>query len=435
MRFRVSLCTRRGSGPSPPPRSGNAIGWLIVVAMWLCPCAARAQLTESVLATGQYVYDSNVFDLQRGFATGPNDYSLADHYYEYGAGLNLNEQISQQNLFLKGTDSHYDYAHFSQLTHNEYNLDGGWLWKIAQVLNGSLEVTRTHTMVPFTEIISVALSLETDQREQASAALRITPRWGIDTNAYTETVDEPLPTLGAPNLKYSDAGGGATLRYQGTAAWQGNLNVAYQHGSFSGASAAGALGSFGPAYTQWTGTLGTSYAPSGPGGLSTFDFAIGRTKRSSPFGLQNFSGTTGHLDYTRKLTGKTTVSLAVQRDISTFIANAGATLSDSASLSATWQATYKTGFNLGYNYVYVDLPFQGVNDTDRLDHLQFASFAINYQALPWMAVRPFADYQTRTSNLFGANFNASLFGVSVLLQWPKVSGPAPQPSMPAGMAY
>ena len=90
--------------------------------------------------------------------------------------------------------------------------------------------------------------------------------------------------------------------------------------------------------------------------------------------------------------------------------------------------------NLGYDLVYVELPGQGPVGTTRGDHLQIATFAISYTAVPWLAVRPYADYQTRISNVYGANFNASVFGVSVLLQWPRVTG-APQPAMTLGAAY
>jgi len=68
----------------------------------LYPLAAHAQLKESVYATGQYQYDTNVFDLQRGFE---NLYGLSDYYYAYGAGLVVNDQISQQNLYLRVTDT------------------------------------------------------------------------------------------------------------------------------------------------------------------------------------------------------------------------------------------------------------------------------------------------------------------------------------------
>lgn len=414
----------------------------------------------SVSATGQYQYNSNVFDLQRGYE---NFFGLSDYYYAYGAGLNLTDQISQQNLYLRGTDTEYDYHRFSQLTHNEYNVDGGWLWKIGQDVNGNIEVTRVRSMVPFTEIISIVMSIETDQRESASAGFLITPEWRIDFNGYKDEVTEPLPAEGEPNLQFNDTGGGALLRFLGAGEWVANANVTYQHGGFAGAtplaftgnsrvphtfflpglnagttttSVTPAFGFFGPAYNQWTESVGTTYSPAGQGaGVSTLDFAVGHTARTSDFGVDDASGITGHLDYTRQLTGKTSVSLALDRDILTFIAGAGGDITNSAGLNATWKATYKTSFALGYDLFYVELPEQGPFGTTRGDHLQFATLAINYNAVPWLAIRPYASYQTRTSNLYGANFNGSIYGVSVLIQWPRVSGNAPQPVATFGVAY
>lgn len=410
------------------PRRGSRAAWTAWLApALLIPGAAFAQLTTSVLATGQYQYNSNVFDLQRGFQTGPNDYSLADRYYAYGAGLNVSDQISQQNVFLHATDTEFRYDHFSQLTHDEYNLDAGWKWQLGSDFNGLIEATRSRTMVPFTEIISVTLSIETDQREQASAGFLITPEWRVDANGYTDREQEPLP--GEPNLVFADSGGGLTLKFLGGGEWAGNLSAAYQRGDFQNATVF-----YGSSYNQWNGSVGATFAPSGQGaGISTFDAAIGWTDRSSALGDDNVSGTTGHLDYTRHLTGKTSVTLAVDRNVSTFVTNAGGDISTSGALSVAWQATYKIGVNLGYNLVYVNLPDQGlVPGTNRGDHLQFASLTVNYAALDWLAIRPYADYQTRTSNLYGANFNASIFGVSFVVQWPSVSAVSqPAISMPA----
>ena len=399
--------------------------------------AASAQFTPSVFATGQYQYSSNVFDLQHGFESGPNDHSLADRFYAYGAGVNLDEKVSQQDFHLRGSTTEFDYDHFSQLTHNEYTADAGWLWSIDQDFNGEIDVTRSRVMVPFTEIVSVQLSVETLQHEQASGGFPITPEWRFDANVYQDTNKEPLISQNVyePNLSFDDAGGGAAIKYMGAGEWVGSFNVGYQHGSFSGASA-GSGANYGPAYDQSTEWLGATYAPAGQGaGISRFDFGIGRTSRTSRYGVDDTSGLTGHLDYARSLTGKTSVSLALDRNISTFITNAAGDVASSAALSATWQATYKSGINVGYNIVYVNLPLQGLDGTDRNDHLQFATLSIQYKALDWLAIQPYANYQTRKSNLYGANFNASVFGASVIIQWPQISGAVPQPSMNMAGAY
>lgn len=415
--------------------------WLAIVTVSICPIKAFAQVTPSVFATGQYQYNSNIFDLQRGFQSNLNDYGLADRFYAYGAGVNFDDKVSRQDLFFKGSATQYDYDHFSQLTHNEYTLEAGWLWSIGSNFTGSLEATRTRSMVPFTAIVSVSLSIETVQHEQGSAGFLITPEWRFDANGYTENSKQPVISqyVYEPNVVFNDSGAGGTLKYLGAGEWVGNVNVNYQHGSFSGVSSGVAgfeAGYYGSAYGQWTETVGATYAPSGQGaGKSTFDFGAGHTSRTSHDSSQDFSGLTGHLDYARSLTGKTSVSLALDRNISTFITDAGSDITSSAALSATWQATYKTGVNLGYNIVYVLLPSLGPGGTDRGDHLQFATFALQYKALDWLAIQPYANYQTRRSNLYGANFNASIFGATIVIQWPKISGAVQQPAMNMAASY
>lgn len=426
-------------GSSVRWRTGLAAAAAVLIGVW--SGRAQAQLTTTVTGTGQYVFNSNVFDLQRGFASGEarvgryiqSQYNQADWYYSYGAGLNLSEQISQQTFYLRGTDTQYEYDHFTQLTHNEYNVDAGWLYQLGSAVSGTLDVSRYRTMVPFYQIVSVTLSLDTDQREQATLNFQIMPKLRFETNGYIDKLQEPLP--GEPYLSLADSGGGGDLRYLGTNQWSATLNAAYQHGDYNNA-----ILFFSPSYNQWTYGLGASYQPTGAGSASTFDFNIGKTSRTSPFAADDVSGITGHLDYTRQLTGKTSITAAFDRSISSFLTFAGSDIGTSGTVSANWQATYKIGVNLAYSLIYAYFPDQGfIAGTSRGDHLQVATLNVSYAALDWLAIRPFANYQTRSSNYYGANFNDTIYGVSVVIQWPRLATPttsgAALPTVSTGLPF
>jgi hypothetical protein len=410
------------------PRAPVAFQSIIasLVPMLLLPGTAFAQLTAKLSATGEYQYDTNVFDVQTGFPIpGTNDYHYSDSYYAYGAALGLNEQISQQNLYLNATGTEFTYDHFTELTHDEYNFNGGWNWKIGRNLDGTFEVLRTRSMVAFTEVTQLELAIDTEQREQANIGFQFLPRWRIEANGYTRKLLEPLP--GQPNLQLTESNGGAALKYLGTAGLTSGLSADFTHGNYSGTN-----GRFNPAYDQKTVALVATYQPSapsgplapnsdvptGPAGRSTFDGAVGYSKRTSPTGFNSVSGLTGHLDYTNQLTGKTSAQVDLDRTINSYLTNSGSEIDTSAGVKALWQATYKIGVAAGYTWTYRYLPGQGyVSGTDRGDHLQYASLTIDYEALPWLAIKPYANIQTRNSNYYGGNFNATVYGVSFTVQW------------------
>lgn len=410
-----------------------ALPALVFPALAFLPRCAWAQLAATASATGQFQYNSNVFDLQRGFLPARDYYSDAASYYAYGAGLNLNDQISQQNLYLRATDTEYEYDHFD-LSHNEYTLDGGWAWKFADKLNGTFDVSRSHIMVPFqtlTTLTTSALQLYTytDQRETATANYQFTSEWGLSANAFTDRDAEPL--LGEPNLRLSDSGVGLGLRIGGNGELRGALTGDYQHGDY-----ANALLYLSPAYNQWDWSIGGTYQPVPQGSPTVVDVGFGETSRTSAIDYDNTSGWTGHLNVTRVLTGKTTVKLSLLRDLNSYVAEAGAEMDSTATLSALWQATFKTGLNVSYTVDYSVYPdyvvVPGGPVTNRGDHYQFATFAVTYAARRWLTILPYLNFQTRHSNLYGANFNATQYGVTATVAWQNRLAAAPAtPIVPA----
>src|SRR5579871_570879 len=171
-------------------RRHHLVAAVIAGLLCACPLSAFAQLAATVSAIAQYQYNSNVFDLQRGILPAPDYYSLAASDYSYGAALNLNDQISRQNVYLRASGTQFEYDHFD-LTHTEYTLDGGSLWKAGNDLGGTLDISRSRMMVPFTALITssaqaLQLYTATDQRETVSADYQFVTNWVIDLHAFTD---------------------------------------------------------------------------------------------------------------------------------------------------------------------------------------------------------------------------------------------------------
>lgn len=416
--------------------SCSSAGAVLLWASAALPGIARAELVTQIAGVGTWQYNSNVYDVQAGFpipgtclsvpfhpsilACPSSAYRYGDSYYSYGAQATLNETYSQQTWFLSGSLTRFDYDRFTQLTHNEYRLDGGWNWRLGDNWDGRLEVLRTRTMVAFTEIVQLELAVAIEQREAASIGYQFTPDWRVEASGFTHKVGEPL--LGEPNLQLSESSGTVDAKYGGPSALVGGVAVSYSHGSYTGVTAVpGAIPFF--AYDQTTAGLTASYRPSTTtaallSGVSTFDGAVGWSQRTSPSNQSNLTGITGHLDYTNQVTGKTSVTLALDRAINSYLTNAASEIDSTAALRATWQATYRIAVAPAYSWIYRFLPLQGSTPgTNRGDHLQFASLAVNWVPRPWLTIKPYANYQTRKTNFYGGNFNATVYGVSVTVAW------------------
>jgi len=235
--------------------------------------------------------------------------------------------------------------------------------------------------------------------------------WRLEGSGYTRTVKEPLG--GSPNLQLSESSGTVAIKFIGNAGLTAGLDGGYLSGDYTGAVATAD-----PSYRQTMVGLIANYDASGH---STFLGQVGYSHRSSGTGIDNASGPTGELDYTNQLTAKTSVKLGLSRVINNYIFDTGSELDTNAAVTVNWQATYKLGVVAGYVWTYRELPGQGNAPvgSDRFDHVQFVSLKLDYEALQWLAIKPYYNLLTRGSDFVGGNFNATEFGILATVQWQK----------------
>ncbi len=397
--------------------------WLWSLAVLAAPGSAFAQLALTTAANTQYEYNTNVFDQQRGYAIEGlnNQTGMSDSMIAYGGRLDATYLWSQQQFraVILGTEYHYD--RFTELNHSEYTLDGAWNWKLGPALDGLIEVSRIRSMVSLYNLIQAQLALQTEQRETGKIGLQVTPDWRTEASGYTRDVQEPL--LGAPNLSLTESSGQAAVKYTGTAGVTAGVSGGYLTGRYEGVNTGNGIATIvAPSYHQTNiGLVATDIVT----GKSTFTGQIGYSNRTSDAagigaGINNLSGATGDFDYKRALTGKTTLEVELSRQINAYVYNSGSEIDSIGAIGATWQATYKIAVQLAYNYTYRQLPGQGDSPpgSDRIDRLNYVSLTVDYEALPWLSLKPYMNYQDRTAtNFAGGNFNATVIGAKFTLQW------------------
>lgn len=395
-------------------RQSVASGLLICTAFvaLALPIRAHAQFTGNASATGQFESNSNVFALESGFAQpGTNNFRRSDTYYAYGADMDGHYLWSRQQIYVTASTKEYDYQHFTELNHNDYKVDAGLIWKLGELLDGKLDVTRTHTMAPFLDLAGsvLALSLVTEQRETALIGLKLNSVWKVEGSAYTSKTDQPIP--GEPNLQLTQSSAKASIEYLGVGGLTSGLTAGYLSGDYSGSN-----GTMDPSFSQSTVGFLAKYKHS----RSTFEGQVGYSRRVSSTGIDNTSGVTGLFDIKQQLTPKTSVTFKIDRAINSYFLNSGSEIDTEAGAGVNWQATYKLAASLGYTFTYRDYPRQGNNPvgTDRVDIQEYWTLGINYQPQRWLQIRPYANFQTRRSTFIGGAFDSTVFGVYVTVMTP-----------------
>jgi hypothetical protein len=381
---------------------------IIALALLSTLCSqSYADINFGGAAAADYEYNTNVFDLPGG-AYVPGATRRSDWFQAYGGTLQANDLIGQDKLYatLTGKDFRYDY--FTYLNHAEYSLNGGFKWQQGTNLDGSVDVLRTRTMVPFTDVFQVQLALVTTQQERVQLGWVFIPDWRIQGEIDYNTVDQP--EVNAPELALTEKTGQVGLQYIGVAGLSAGISYTRLRGDFSGADTL-----TNPNFDQDTLQFVVTYQPTAS---STLIGEGGYSRRTSDSQADASSGPTGKFTYKNQLTPKTSVSVAFERDIINYITNSGSVLNTLGTVGLTWQATYRIGLTADYNYRHSLLPDQGlIPGTDRVDKYAFYDVKIDYQPTRWLWIEPYLRVQDRSSNYQAAQFNGSAIGVNFNLLW------------------
>jgi hypothetical protein len=365
---------------------------------------ASAESHASPYVNASYEYNSNVFALPDSAPTpvGNSGPTFSDRISAGRAGLDAAYDWSRQELYAKVEGRRFDYQQFRALNHNEYLLNGGWKWRIASILDGVLDYKRERSMVSFADFTATELFVQQQNIGTATLNLQINPEWRLETRGRTNDLESPRP--GVPNLSLHEQSFRGGVRYAGVANLSAGLDGEYLEGHFNGDQFVVT-----PRYHQSTGQLVAKYELSG---LSNLDSAVGYTRRVEQAGA-TISAVTGSLAYQRELTGKTAITLRLGRDLSSYVTYGSTQLETSAGLEATWNASSKIAVNAGYRWSRSTFPGTGASSVigERADHYQLATLSGKYQVLHWLSLRPFGQYERRSSNTTAFEFNRTLYGL------------------------
>jgi hypothetical protein len=383
---------------------------LIVTAV--APGAALAQTHFTPYADAAYEYDTNYFALptKEPPPLGNDGPTRSDSFEKYKAGIDAAYDWSLQELFLDAEGRRFEYTHFTTLDHDEYLVHGGLKWKLASLLDGVFDYQRERSQVSYlnfnaNQAAYTQLYLQTQDIATASINIQITPEWRLENHGKINNLDSPRP--GYPDLTVRENSIDEGFKYTGFANLSAGLVADYLDGRFTS-------GEFlvTPKYHQTSAEFAADYTLSG---LSVFHGAVGYTNRDQEQ-AGNVSGLTGLISYERDLTGKTSVSVRFSRAINVYVTAAAPEIDTTAEIDAVWHATTKIGVIAGYQYLHSNIgatDIIGVIAPSRVDRMQTPSLSVKYQALDWLSLRPYVQYQTRQSSFDVYSFTGAMYGVEL----------------------
>jgi hypothetical protein len=373
---------------------------------------AHAGSTFLPYASEQYEHNSNVFALPNSSAAvaASGDPTLGDSDLRTVAGFDENYLWDRQRLYGTLEGRYIDYDHFGYLSHTEYLVKAGLDWKLFSDLDGTLLGSQERLMAPFaSRDTQTQLAIDTDRHATGKINLRIAPEWRLETSFDYHDLDAPIVDF--PEYGLTETTSHVAIKYLGFSNLTYGISAEYLDGRYRNAPQTGT-------YNQTNFYLTMTYAASG---LSSFNGAVGHTQRDQDLNQGNISDITGELGYTRRFSGKTSIHIDVTRAVNSYIGAGGSELDSTINVTLNYQPTFKTGLAFGFQEIWSTFLAQTVPGSDvvgRKDTSPAASLKINYQALRWLLIQPYVNYQRRSSNIESFSYSGTIVGIQILAKKP-----------------
>jgi exopolysaccharide biosynthesis operon protein EpsL len=267
--------------------------------------------------------------------------NLSDHITSEAVGLLFDKQISLQHLNFKLELNHNDYDHFSVLDDVGGHATGTWNWRVGPHLEGNVGASYVRGLSSFTDfrpIVNGALvkNMLDQTREFADIAWKLHPSWSL--NASLSTYDVGNSDISQRVNDRNEVAKQIGIDYLPSTGSSVGIRLTRTDGEFTGFSLVpGDLRN--KTYVDDEASIVANWLYSGKTHINLKVGMISKSFDQQP--SQNFEEPNGRLTVDWFVTGKTTLSLSLWRDI--YAVDEIATFVDSkgVSLSPIWNATSK----------------------------------------------------------------------------------------------
>ncbi len=348
-------------------------------------------------------HDDNVFK-------APGGQAQSDSLLVSNVGLRVSKPWSLQRLDLNLNLNRYDYDSNSALDFTALNYDGAFRFAVTPRFRGNVLADRRE----FTDRFSVLTGNQVNRRTELNHAVEAEYEVGAAWRALAGVFEQRLEnSVGGAFADTAVRGAEAGARYE----FRSGNNLAYRfrqgQGDYSATSASFPATDF----TDRQHDFEANWAPTGALRLNGRMGYLERQHDNDP--VRDFSGWVGRVNATWNLTGKTSITAGVIRDLAAFRTNfAGYFEGYRAFIEPRWQATAKTALRLRVeqgmrNYKAPLVPTDP--DVGREDQLNLAAVALEWEPIRALRLMLTAQRDERSSNIAGRDYRANLYGASFVL--------------------
>ena len=348
-------------------------------------------------AGGQWQHDDNVLRSSQG--------AVADHIWVANAGMRLDKSYSQQRVELQAKLDAYRYQRTSALDFNALNYLAAWHWVLGPAWSGRIAAERRQWVDRLGDASASGLIRRTETAQMLQAQYRLGADWRALGGLFERRQDNTDPAGQEPDSTLR--GGELGLRYVLPAEHSLSYRLRQGQGSYSGSAAAV------DDFTEREHAFDWNWVATGQLRLQGQFGHLARDHAQQPG--RDFSGWVARAGAQWELTGKTSVSAGLVRELAAYqTLDASFYEGDRLYVAPQWQAGVKTWLRLrleqGERRYKGALP--GALAAGRQDRLRLASLELQWQALRSLRLIASAQRDERSSNVAGADYRARILALS-----------------------
>lgn len=323
-------------------------------------------------------------------------------------GIKLNKSYSLQRVELDVSAEDHHYSRFSKLNFNALNYVGAFRWSVTPFLYGNITANRRDYVDASADVQNTGqLNRRSDRLNAAQAEYEIAGPLHLVGGFFDRSSTSSLPSTfeGSSRVHGAEAG----LRYVAAS----GTSLAYRYKNGKGDYPGRLLSDqFANSFKDKEHEFRFSWEPTGK---TTVQARLSQfSRRHDGLSSRDFSGLTGQLDASLAVTGKTSITSGLIRELGSYqTPTTSYFVSNRIFVGPVWKPTEKTAVRLRYDYGVRDFKgTSGFSGTNRRDTLNIASLAFEWQPIRALKLIAFAQQENRKSNDFGFNYKNSSIGIS-----------------------
>lgn len=394
-------------------------GFIAVATLAPAPALALWDGKLTLFAEEKATRDDNVFRLSKNVdpASAIGSTSTGDTYQTTSLGFAFDAPLSRQRFQAGYTWSATRFDRFTDLDFTGHDARALWLWQVGNDLSGQLGYTENFALAPFAYTQSSTPDPLKTRQAFLNAAYLLTPRWRLQAGGGVFEQKNGDPALQPNDITISS--GDASLSYVTPANTSLGLSARVEEGRYPNREFV-AGSPFDDSYRQVSAGVIGDWTVTGVSHVVARASRVSRRYPNTP--QSDFEGYTAVAEYDWKLTGKSSLTGVIRRDISpfqdiqsSFVLVKGITIRP--TLALTQKIDMSANLDYGLWYYLGDPGLVSGGAQGRIDHVRSAAAALSYRPVQSVMLQASVQRENRTSNIPTADYLANVASLTARLSF------------------